>query len=48
MKPPSPEPGKKSYETPRLLRYGHIWEITRNTGVVNKNDGGAMGNTKTG
>jgi len=55
MKPTPPltktdqtEQPKKHYATPRLVHYGNIREITRNTGgTLGKNDGGG-GNDKTG
>jgi len=47
-KPTEPQQPRKPYTSPKLVHYGNIREITRNTGgTVGKNDGGG-GNDKTG
>ena len=49
MRPLSPAPGKKPYETPRLSVYGHIQEITLAIAMNTKNADGGVGQTdKTG
>ena len=44
------EPGKRLYQTPQLLIYGTIREITRNVGPkgADDNGGGAAAGPKTG
>jgi hypothetical protein len=42
------KPLKKPYQSPRLITYGDIRELTLNTGNANpKNDTGGGGKTKT-
>ncbi len=45
MKAISPKPIKKPYQTPKLLVYGALAEMTRTTGKAGKRDG-AIGSTK--
>ena len=43
-----PENTKKTYETPRLVVYGDVREITKHNFAGANTDGGLFGGTKTG
>jgi hypothetical protein len=45
MKSISPKPIKKPYQTPKLLVYGDLAEMTRTTGKLTNRDG-AIGSVK--
>ncbi len=45
MKSISPKPIKKPYQTPKLLVYGDLAEMTRTTGKLGNRDG-AIGSAK--
>ncbi len=48
MKSISPKPIKKPYQTPKLLVYGDLAEMTRTTGMAGNRDGSVGSTKKTG
>ncbi len=46
MKQPSKSTPKKLYQSPKLLVYGDLTEMTKSTGRVGKIDGGRLPNRR--
>jgi hypothetical protein len=49
MKQPSERPARKPYQSPKLLVYGNLAEMTKSAGAKSKPDGGTVfGKRRTG
>jgi hypothetical protein len=48
MKQPSKKPTKKPYQSPKLLVYGNLTEMTKAVGRQGRRDGGGVFKPRTG